>query len=314
MEFFNWFSVAQMIVAMWKVDLSAPIGDYILAMHNIIYIGLGVAAGVFILTLVLGGFGIMKLCEKAGIKYGWLGFFPFVNTYMVGKLAGDTRVFGAKMKRAGLYAMLAEILYVVVQVLLLVFTLLALRVEYFAPMNDPETQELIGYEMSDLLLPKWLAVSMIAVESIAYVSSFVQIFFFCVLFFAFFKKYYARGPYLMTFLCAIMPFRGFVLFAVRKNSPVDYEALRRRRMQQAQSMYGYPMNGPYDGQGGGYNGTNGQGGYGGTNGQGGYGGTQGGGYGGSDSPFSDFGGSPSEGSDGSEGSSGGGSDSPFNDF
>ncbi len=310
MEFFNWFGVAQIILQLWRIDSVTSLEQGIAEMRNIMYIGLGVAAGVFILTLVLGGLGIMKLCKKAGIGHGWLGFFPFANTYMVGKLAGETRVFGTKMKRAGLYATIAEAVYVIIEIMALVSTALTLRPEYFAPLNDPETQELVGFEMSRMLVPDEIWTFSLVVEILAYIGEFVLIFFFCVLFFAFFKKYYARGPYLMTFLCAIMPFRGFVLFAVRKNSPIDYEALRRRRMQQAQSMYGYPMNGPYDGQGG-YNG-NGQGGYGGAN--GGYGGTQGGG---SDSPFSDFGGSPSDDSDGSSNGgtpSGGGSDSPFSDF
>ena len=72
------------------------------------------------------------------------------------------------------------------------------------------------------------------------------ILFFCAVFFAFFRKYYARSPFLMTFLCAVLPLRGIVIFAVRNNTPVDYDAYMRRKMQQ----YAARQGNPYGGQGG----------------------------------------------------------------
>ena len=138
------------------------------------------------------------------------------------------------------------------------------------------------------------------------------LFFFCVLFIAFFRKYFARGVFWMTLLSTIVPLRGVAIFAVRNNTPVDYDAYMRRRMEEyARRQQGY-----------------GQGGYGGYGGNGGYGGYDADGNrtnAPQDDPFSDFGGSPAqnggqgggsdEGSGGSNGGNGGGSSNdPFPDF
>ena len=85
----------------------------------------------------------------------------------------------------------------------------------------------------------------------AYLVWFFVLIFFCVLYIAFFRKYYARGPILLAFLSSILPFRGFTIFAVRNNAPVDYNDYIRRRTQaymRGNGPYG-PQNGPYGGNG-----------------------------------------------------------------
>ncbi len=79
----------------------------------------------------------------------------------------------------------------------------------------------------------------------------------------------------MTFLCAVLPCRGFVLFAVRNNTPIDYNEYMRKRMEEERRRYGQ---GGSDGMNGGS---------------------------GSDSPFPDFDNSSASGRD---------SDGPFSDF
>ena len=264
-----------------------------------IWILLGIGGGLALLCLVFGGFGIMKMCEKAGIARGWLGFLPFANTYMCGKLAGESSVFGAKMKRPGLWAMLMEIVVVAVNIFSIVLVLELTK--YYALVNvDGETV----YQLVEEYVPisrRWMILTSNIIDIVAAVLSFVQLFFFWVLYLAFFRKYYVRSPFLMTFLCAFLPFRGFVLFAVRNNTPIDYNAWMQQRMQEYQMRQGN-YNG-YNGSNGGYNGGN----YGNNGGS--YG-NNGGNYGNNggqptEDPFSDFGGS-------NEGSSG--SDSPFSDF
>ena len=126
----------------------------------------------------------------------------------------------------------------------------------------------------------------------------------CLMFYSFYRKYYARSPFIMMFLSALFPFRGIVIFAVRNNAPVDYDAWMRRKMEefnrrQQQNRPGnYGGYGGYNGQGGGPNDPGGSGGYGGAGGQGGTG----------ENPFPDFGGANGSGDSGS------GSDSPFSDF
>ena len=156
---------------------------------------------------------------------------------------------------------------------------------------------------------RWLETAGMWCNVLSYLFYIVMIVFFCVVYNALFRKYYARSPFLMTFLCAVLPVRGFVLFAVRNNTPVDYEAYMRRRMEEyarSQQPYGGYGQGGYGGYGGPSNGGNGS-----------YGGN--GGYNPpprppQEDPFSEFG--SSGGGDGSSGQSPSSSndDNPFSDF
>ena len=141
-------------------------------------------------------------------------------------------------------------------------------------------------------MPSWIEPAVTYGNLVAYLLWFFVIVFFCVLFVAFFRKYYARGPILLAFLSAVLPFRGFTIFAVRNNAPVDYNDYIRRRTQAYMRNNGYnqPPYGPYGPGNGGY----------------GSGGPQ------NDDPFEGFGGSTSD-HGASGGSSSGSSSSPSSD-
>ena len=317
MEFFDWAALPQLFITYFDsfLDLSVTtLEEYAALMRSIQTIGLCVAAGLTALCLVLGGFGLRTMALRVGMKHTWMAFCPFLNTYYAGKLAGETRLFNQKMKRAGLYAMIAEIVYVALNVFGVVLFYLFMNPAYYRqeflengnwmPVLD-ESRVPIGM--------RWMSTADLVITILTMVSYIALIFFMCVLFVAFFRKYYARSPILMTFLSAVLPLRGFVIFAVRKNTPVDYDAWMRRRMEayarHQQEMYGQ---GGYGGQGG-YD----QNGYG----QGGYGGPQNAPH---EDPFPDYGsggtdhaapagdasvGAPTEGGNGPQGD-----DDPFPDF
>ena len=146
-------------------------------------------------------------------------------------------------------------------------------------------------------------------EIVAYLLWFVVLIFFCVMFTAFYRKYYVRSPFLMVFLSVVLPARGFTIFAVRNNRAVDYNEYLRRRMEaysRRNDPYG-PSGGPYSGP---YSGPY----------RGPYGGQDGGAGsnpGADGEPFSDFGDRPQGGQDGQGGqggTTGGGDDNPFSDF
>ena len=278
MEFFSLVSIAETICAYAYGGIT----------YTQLYISLGIAGGLLLLCLIFGGIGLYTMAKRAGYKHKWLAFLPFANTYYAGVIGGETSFFGAKMKRAGLYAMLAEFIYVALNVFVLVLNVyLSQFYENVEILSN--TGEVIGtqYKLNTNLIPAyalWTVNASATLEIFTYLFSLVQLFLFCVLYNAVFRKYYARSPFLMTFLCAILPFRGFVLFAVRNNTPVDYNALMRQRMeaytraQQAQyGNYGTP-----------------------------YKGSQGGGSS-QESPFNDFEG-------GGTSTSGDSNDSPFSDF
>ena len=311
MEFFDWINVVQIFTEYFAGVQVSSAAEYIEAIVRILYISLGVAGGVYLVCLIFGGIGMHTMAKKVGMKHSWLAFLPLANTWYAGKLAGETQLFGQKMKRVGLYAMLTEIVYVAINVFALIVTFALYQPDYFAG-NTSDSGALVSVYLNIDNIPlelRWLTTTDIVLNVLNTISYLFLIFFMCVLFYAFFRKYYARGPFLMTFMSAFLPFRGIVIFAVRNNTPVDYEAYMRRRMEQyARARQGYGQGGPY---GGGYGG------------QGGYdadGNAAAGGYGQSapaDDPFSDFGDAPapSDGaSSGGSGQGGGGSNDPFPDF
>lgn len=239
MEFFDWISVPQVIVEYLGFSVSS-LEELIATQLKIWYICIGVAAGLYAIFLLFGGFGLYTLAKRAGIKHAWVGFLPFGNTYLSGRLAGETNIFGQKMKRIWLYATLAELVFVAINTVILVINVKLCNVAYYSEILNKETNELQGWSFSWEFVPQRIYVLATTMRWIGYATDFVLIFFFCVLYFAFFRKYYARSPFLMTFLCAILPVRGLVLFAVRNNTPVDYNAYMQQRMRAYQTMYGQP--------------------------------------------------------------------------
>ncbi len=313
MELFGWMFLPQFIMQFFRSYSIATLEEYTDLMLNIQSISLYVSAGLYVLCLVMGGLGMTVMAKKVGMKHSWISFLPFLNTYYAGKLAGETRVFNQKMKRVGLYTTLVEIFYVAFNVFALVLWYLLMNPEYYTQQFSSDRTEwspVFNVSKMDMSL-RWIPVASNVCSYLSIIVEFVLIFFMCVLYYAFFRKYYARGPFLMTFLCAVLPLRGFVIFAVRNNNPVDYDAWMQQRMQEyaqrQQQMYGQGgYNGGYGGYSGGYNG--GQGGY---------------GQGGSApaDPFPDYGDGKPEGggpdnpsAGGSSGSSGGGNDDPFPGF
>ncbi len=284
MEFFEWTSAAQSLM-LQLFQIGGTLEEAIAQVYLFYEICLSVAGGLYVICLVFGGIGMHAMAKKQGMKHSFLGFLPFANTYYAGKLAGEANFFGQKMKRAGLYAMLVEIAYVAMNALYLTsnMCLLPYHVEYKE--NDLRLMKLDPSLIPDNML--WMYDGMRWFSLLAYLLSFVEIILFCVVFNALYRKYYARGPFLMTFLSAVLPLRGFVLFAVRNNAPVDYNEYMRRRAEdfaRRSAGYGDGYGSPYGGANGGAPNGNPP----------------------ADDPFSDFG--------GGSGGSGGNNGDPFEEF
>lgn len=253
MEFFEFMSIAQAIIGTGEIAVDT-VQEAILAIYRRLWICLGVAAGVYLVTLVLGGIGLVRMAKRAGKKYYILAFLPFTNTWYAGYLAGEANFFGQRMKRAGLYSALVEGLYSVVEAFSLTSTLILFQYGHEVVLEYPNGTPYSVIEIDPSLIPdnlRWMYDASPWFEGIGLILSLVLIVFLCVTFLALFRKYYARSPMLMTFLCAILPFRAFVLFAVRNNTPVDYNAYMQQRMQEMarrqQSYYQQPPYGPQNG-------------------------------------------------------------------
>lgn len=241
MEFFEWTSAAQTLM-MQLFRIGGTLEEAINQVYYFYTVCLSVAGGLYVICLVFGGLGMHAMAKKQGIKHSFLGFLPFANTYYAGKLAGEANFFGQKMKRAGLYAMLVEMAYVALNAFYFASNvcLLPYHAEYME--NDVRLMKLDPALIPENML--WMYNGMRWFSLMAYLLSFVEIVLFCVLYNALFRKYYARGPFMMTFLSAVLPLRGFVLFAVRNNDPVDYnEYMRRRAEEFARRSAGTPYGG-----------------------------------------------------------------------
>ncbi len=313
MEFFDFAYIAQLLMQYTmsftvevSADLQTQLEAFVSAYRQAMLIGLCIAAGIYLVCLVMGGIGMHVMAKKRGMKGSWMAFLPFLNTLYAGKLAGETNFFGKKIKWMGGAAALLEFVHVGLSVFSFYILFSFMRPEYCDPITTADGL-FGGAEFVSSKLPvgmRWMLTADNVCEILIYVFYILMLLAMCLMFYSFYRKYYARSPFIMMFLSALFPFRGIVIFAVRNNAPVDYDAWMRRKMEefnrrQQQNRPGnYGGYGGYNGQGGGPNDPGGSGGYGGAGGQGGTG----------ENPFPDFGGANGSGDSGS------GSDSPFSDF
>ncbi len=230
MEFFDLFNVIQII---WvSITQAFDVSTLITC--------LCVAGGVFLGCTVLGGLGMRTMALQRGMGKSWMAFVPFLNTYYAGKLTGTTSFFGSRVKNAGLFAMIAEILFVLSSV----FYLVTIIILYYLP-------AMYGYTTVPVEL-NWLYKAEVACEVLVSIFQIVMIVFMFVLYTGLFRRYYARGPIVMTILSVVLPFRGLVVFAVRNNTPFDYDGYMRQQMErynsQRQGGYNNGYDDPYSGE------------------------------------------------------------------
>ena len=103
-----------------------------------IFIAGAISGGVILIALfLLQGFALYKMAKNRGVKNRALAFVPFVNLLFVGKLAGECNFFGQKVKRAGMYAMITQIIGTVFCVLTIAAEMY-LWIEHGKPHTDEQ--------------------------------------------------------------------------------------------------------------------------------------------------------------------------------
>lgn len=224
MEFFDLtiFSEIFTMYLFYNVEFSTVI-EYVnleLSYWMCVLIGAGI---LYLVCHILGAIGLQRIAKTLNIRGAWMAYVPFLNTYFTGKIAGETQFFGQKIKRAGLYAMLFEILYVGLQISTIVLT--------FCGLNHLDWHAIVDGELQSNY-PLWFENASLYINAFSTLARCGLLIFFFALFFEFYRKFYARSPFLMTFLSAVLPFRGITIFAVRKNKPIDYAAYVRRRAEE----------------------------------------------------------------------------------
>ena len=219
---------------------------------------IGAIGGValWLALFILQGFGLSAMAKKRGLGRRWLAFVPFANILYIGKIAGECTVFGQRMKRGGLYTMLAQIFTTLLSLLTIGAQIYLLLVE-----GAPE------YDQYGL--PFWVNLS--GFSAVAYkfygISQYILPIFqlayevlMLILLIALYKRYTPRNYFVLSLLALFVPVSRFiVIFVLRNRQGIDYEAYMRARheayMRQQQQYGGYnpyyggynrnPYNNPY---------------------------------------------------------------------
>lgn len=216
---------------------------------KIIVSALGMALTAWLMLFLLQSFGIMFMAKKQGFKRKWLAFIPFANIYYIGKLAGETRIFSQRVKRAGLYAMIGQILATVLGALIIASNIYMYVVEG-APVFDEETgisywPNLTGFSWK---VDRFLNIGGYIFSIFQLIAELLML----MLLSGLYKKYSPRHYFILGMLALFIPLSRFiVIFVIQQNEPIDYEAYikaRREaymRQQQYYNQYSNPYGGPY---------------------------------------------------------------------
>lgn len=246
MEIYSFYQVASILTEAFTITPQTAL-----------LIALAIGCSAWLTLFVLQGVGIYTMAKRRGLKKRFFAFIPFVNIWYIGKLAGECRFFSQRVKRAGMYAMIT-------QMITTLLTFLAIAAELFlwfkhgAPVQDMQQgiiywSGLTGfsqtvsrfYDISGYLLPIFQLVSEV---------------FLLVLVMGLYKKYTPQNYMGLSFLTLFVPISRFIIiFVLRNRAPIDYDAYVRarreaymRRQQQYQNPYGNPYS-PYgNNQGQGY--------------------------------------------------------------
>ena len=219
------------------------------------FLALVIGGGVWLTLFILQGFGLWKMAKNRGFKNKALAFIPFANYLYIGKLAGEVRIFGQKIKRIGLFMMFAQI-FATLFCACLAFSLSYLLIVEGAPLDNEGMMYWGGSGFSAVAENFYGYGSMLFVLLVLVYKIFAF-----VLALALYKKYAPRPHIWLALLSVFVPeARYIIIFCLRRKKAIDYEAYMRARQEeivreyqkryggQYGSPFGGPFGGPYGGQ------------------------------------------------------------------
>ncbi|MBQ8320056.1 MAG: hypothetical protein IJX81_04165 [Clostridia bacterium] len=242
MEFFTFYN--SFFSAIFALKESAEWTDVIICAAVSLSIGIAL--------FILQGIGLFVMAKNRGFSKKWMAFVPFLSIAYLGKLTGDCIVFGHKMKRAGLYVMIAQIL-VAVTTLAYAAVSTVLFVEYGEYLEL--SQYGYGYEWVGLPAEAeplrkfiWVCDGAGGMIGLSGLFEVVYLLLLLVLMISFFRKYVPQQAMFFSLLTCFVPLLRYVfVFALRKRPAINYEDyLRRQREEYARRQNQY---GPYGGYG-----------------------------------------------------------------
>lgn len=202
-------------------------------------VAIAVSLSVVALLFVLQSVGLYVMSKKRNLNKRWLCFVPFAATYQIGRLSGPCDVFGHKMKRAGLYAMIAQI----ASVLLCVLFVVSQYYLYVKCGDKLVIDQTTGRILSDSLTRTGQRFNSCyeITGSLVSIFSLLESVLTFILVMGLFKKYSVKNYMVLSWVTLFIPMARFIIiFILRNNAPIDFEAyLRAKREAYARRMQSY---------------------------------------------------------------------------
>lgn len=169
-------------------------------------ISLIISYSVIVIFYVFASVGIYTLAKRNNFQNKWMAWIPFLQYYVLGKLADRVTIFGSAVKNAGLITAIITFFNFVYNTVFNILVYTEPIKEYFAG-NSVE-----------IVVSKGLYIMSV-------VSIFIEIaeiFFIVSLLFAFFRKYNPRYAFLFTICAVFFDIGGLFIFLCRNKEPVVY--------------------------------------------------------------------------------------------
>ena len=115
MEFFIFLIVA---MQMFIIPAQKLVNGQLIGMTGLrlmpVYAGYIIATSLYIVVYILKGIGLYTMAKKAGYsKIAIFSFIPFLNTLMIGRLCGKSKLMNIDIKWIAIIAMSIELLYAI---------------------------------------------------------------------------------------------------------------------------------------------------------------------------------------------------------
>ena len=214
------------------------------------------SVAIYIALYLLMGFGLRKMAIATKTEHTWLAFVPFARYYFAGKIVGQVKLFGKKMKNAGFWLMIVFAIKFALDVTAFLLNYLPLAIAYFSDVQiiiQPSDYGLamsfgegFSYEYSPAVYA-FLNVQYIlgTLLNVAY------LFFFFFTFMMLFRKFNPRSHFMFTIIAFIGEIFGIslasiVVFTQRNRKPVNYNDFVKEQYMRMQGMYAPPRPNPPD--------------------------------------------------------------------
>lgn len=235
---------------MFFINFSTPAMEPMYGFSMDAYVALITAACIYLVLYALKAAALFTMAKKRGLKkLYWCAFVPFASTYLMGEIGGELKFGNARFKHLGIYAMIAEILYVACSGFVYGFYAYAFHngLGYYEPLQNVNGN-VYGYTwgIQDGVLSNGMYVALTTCEIAGYILNFLTIIAFIFVNIALFRRYTPSSYIWMVVLCALLPpLENILLFAFCRRTPIDYDKYMRARMDAMRRQQQYGPYGPY---------------------------------------------------------------------